>query len=67
MTHPMHIIATALGVVPIDGCTCAVCGPSPFGVGRPSEDVYSAGESTFVAYWTRARRVVVYLDDKEGT
>lgn len=28
--------------------------------------VYSAGESAFVAYWTRARRVVVYLDEREG-
>lgn len=37
---PLHIAAASRGVLPGQGCACAVCGPSPFDVGRPTSDVF---------------------------
>lgn len=37
MDSPLHILAAARGVPPGTGCTCIVCGESPFSVGRPAD------------------------------
>lgn len=39
MDHPLHILAAAQGVTPGKGCTCIVCGASPFDAGRPAADL----------------------------
>lgn len=38
-TEARHLLAAARGVVPGGGCSCAVCGTSPYAPGRPASDV----------------------------
>ena len=37
---PIHLVAEALGIAASGPSACAVCDPSPFGVARPSKDVF---------------------------
>ena len=39
MTHTLHILAAARGVHHGAGCTCVVCGHSPYDVGRPAGEI----------------------------
>ena len=39
MTHHMHILAAARGIIAGSGCVCVVCGDSPYDAGRPAGEL----------------------------
>lgn len=49
--NPRHLIGHALGAAPSEGSVCAVCGVSPYAVGRPAKDVFGPAFTDYDLLW----------------